>query len=76
MTILTALPIAAMRAQYTIVRFPLQLVENQLSTWLPSEAPVRLIYERGLGLDRAAGGVLCDRDLSGAARRSSTAATP
>ena len=64
MTILIALPVAALRVQYTIVRYPLQLIEAQLGTWLPSQAPVRLIYERGFGLlDRTAGRVLGDSDL-------------
>ena len=64
MTILTALPVAALRVQYTIARYPLQLIEAQLGTWLPSQAPVRLIYERGFGLlDRTAGRVLGDGDL-------------
>ena len=64
MTILIALPVAALRVQYTIARYPLQLIEAQLGTWLPSQAPVRLIYERGFGLlDRTAGRVLGDGDL-------------
>ena len=64
MTILIALPIAALRVQYTIAQYPLQMIENQLGARLADQARVRLIYERGFGLlDRTAGRVLGDRDL-------------
>lgn len=64
MTILIALPVAALRVQYTIARYPLQVIEAQLGARLPSQARVRLIYERGCGLlDRTAGRVLGDGDL-------------
>jgi hypothetical protein len=50
---------AVLRVQYQIARFPLQLIEEQVMTRLDSEASLRLIYERSLGvLDAAAGNVL------------------
>jgi hypothetical protein len=50
---------AVLRAQYQIARFPLQLIEKQLVARLDSEAPVRLFYQRSLGLlDAAVGNVL------------------
>jgi hypothetical protein len=50
---------AVSRVQFQIVRFPLQLIEEHLVTRLDSKAPLRLLYERSLGvLDAAAGNVL------------------
>jgi hypothetical protein len=50
---------AVLRAQYQIARLPLQLIEKQLVARLDSEAPLRLLYQRSLGLlDAAAGNVL------------------
>ncbi|MDT5229982.1 MAG: hypothetical protein QOI39_482 [Mycobacterium sp.] len=51
---------ALLRVQYQIARFPLQLIEEQvITTRLYAEAPLRLFYERSLGLlDAAAGNVL------------------
>jgi len=50
---------AVLRAQYQIARFPLQLIEKQLVARLDSDAPLRLFYQRSLGLlDAAAGNVL------------------
>jgi hypothetical protein len=50
---------AVLRVQYQIARFPLQLIEEQVMTRLYAEAPLRLFYERSLGLlDAAAGNVL------------------
>jgi hypothetical protein len=50
---------AVLRAQYQIARFPLQLIEKQLVARLDSDAPLRLVYQRSLGLlDAAAGNVL------------------
>jgi len=50
---------AILRVQYQIARFPLQLIEEQVMTRLYAGAPLRLFYERSLGLlDAAAGNVL------------------
>ena len=50
---------AVLRAQYQIARLPLQLIEKQVVARLDSEAPLRLFYQRSLGLlDAAAGNVL------------------
>jgi hypothetical protein len=50
---------AVLRAQYQIARFPLQLIERRLVARLDSDAPLRLFYQRSLGLlDAAAGNVL------------------
>ena len=62
MNILTV-PIRLLRFQYTILRIPLQLVEDQLMSRLATESPARLMYERTLGvLDGAVGSALGDRD--------------
>jgi hypothetical protein len=50
---------AVLRVQYKMARYPLQLIEKQVVTRLDSKAPMRLFYERSLGLlDAAAGNVL------------------
>jgi hypothetical protein len=62
MNILTV-PFTILRLQYTILRIPLQLVEDQLMSRLATESPARLMYERTLGvLDGAVGSALGDRD--------------
>ena len=62
MNVLTV-PITLLRLQYTILRIPLQLVEDQLMSRLATESPARLMYERTLGvLDGAVGSALGDRD--------------
>ena len=50
-----------LRLPYALVRFPLRVIEKQLVSRLPQEAPPRLAYERGLGLlDGVAGQLLGD----------------
>jgi hypothetical protein len=57
---------AVLRAQYQIARLPLKLIEKQLVARLDSEAPLRLFYQRSLGLlDAAAGNVLGVPALAG-----------
>jgi hypothetical protein len=52
-------PLAMLRFQYQIARFPLSLIEQQVFARMDSEAPVRLFYERSLGmLDATFGSVL------------------
>ena len=51
---------AVLRAQYQIARFPLQLIEKQLVARLDSDAPLRLFYQRSLGLLEAAAGNVLD----------------
>ena len=68
-------PLAVLRVQYRIARFPLQLIEQRVVARMGSEAPARLFYERSLGLlDAAMGNALGDRRLqrsgSALARRS------
>ncbi|MDV2475377.1 IF2 family translation initiation factor [Rhodococcus zopfii] len=61
---LTTLPKIVLRLQYKIARFPLGLVEQQLR-FLPTDAPPRLMYERGLGmLDGIVGSVLDDQEIA------------
>ncbi|WP_241383582.1 IF2 family translation initiation factor [Rhodococcus sp. CH91] len=61
---LIALPRNVLRLQYRIARFPLGLIEQQLR-FLPTDAPPRLVYERGLGmLDGIVGSLLDDRDIA------------
>lgn len=62
MNIIT-IPITLLRVQYKIVRFPLQLIEDQLMSRMPIESPARLMYERTLGvLDGTVGRALGDHD--------------
>jgi hypothetical protein len=57
-------PMAVLRLQYRIVRFPLQMIEERVVARMGSEAPARLFYERSLGLlDVAVGNVLGDSRL-------------
>ncbi|WP_099042557.1 IF2 family translation initiation factor [Mycobacterium neglectum] len=68
-------PLAVLRVQYRIARFPLQLIEQRVVARMGSETPARLFYERSLGLlDAAMGNALGDRKLqrsgSALARRS------
>jgi hypothetical protein len=61
---ITTVPFAVLRFQYLIVRVPLQLVEDQVSTRMDAEAPARLFFERSLGmLDATVGRVLGDPKL-------------
>ena len=54
-------PLAVLRFQYRIVRFPLQMIEERVVARMGSEAPARLFYERSLGLlDAAVGNALGD----------------
>ena len=39
-------PLAVLRLQYRIVRFPLQMIEERVVARMGSEAPARLFYER------------------------------
>lgn len=68
-------PLAVLRVQYRIARFPLQVIEQRVVARMDAEAPARLFYERSLGLlDASIGNVLGDRQLqrsgSALARRS------
>src|SRR3954471_7775048 len=57
-------PLAVLRFQYRIVRFPLQLIEERVVTRMGTEVPARLFYERSLGLlDVAVGNALGDSQL-------------
>jgi hypothetical protein len=58
-------PLAVLRFQYRVVRFPLQLIEEQVVARMGTEVPARLFYERALGLlDAAAGNALGDYRLA------------
>jgi len=57
-------PLAVLRFQYRIVRFPLQLIEERVVARMGAEVPARLFYERSLGLlDVAVGNALGDSRL-------------
>jgi hypothetical protein len=57
-------PLAVLRFQYRIVRFPLQLIEERVVARMGAEMPARLFYERSLGLlDVAVGNALGDSGL-------------
>ena len=57
-------PLAVLRFQYRIVRFPLQLIEERVVARMGTEVPARLFYERSLGLlDVAVGNALGDPRL-------------
>lgn len=61
---LTQLPFAALRLQYRVARFPLQLVEDRVAARLAEDAPVRLFFERSLGtVDATVGSLLGDAEL-------------
>src|SRR5581483_3801898 len=47
---ITDIPFAVLRFQYQLARFPLQVIEDRVVARMDSEAPVRLFYERSLGL--------------------------
>lgn len=54
-----------LRLPYALVRFPLRVIEQQLVSRLPKQAPPRLVYERALGmLDEVAGQLLGDRQTA------------
>jgi hypothetical protein len=57
-------PLAVLRFQYRIFRFPLQLIEERVVARMGTEVPARLFYERSLGLlDVAVGNALGDLRL-------------
>lgn len=57
-------PLAVLRFQYRIARFPLQLIEDRVVARMGTEVPARLFYERSLGLlDVAVGNALGDSRL-------------
>ncbi|MBC2642011.1 MULTISPECIES: hypothetical protein [unclassified Rhodococcus (in: high G+C Gram-positive bacteria)] len=59
MHIVTTLPLAVLRIQYTIVRIPLALIDDQLLSRLTPEGPARRLYQRSLDvLDGVVGAVL------------------
>jgi hypothetical protein len=59
------MPLAALRFQYSVVRWPLTLVDQQMTARLDPEAPAVLFYERSLGmLDNVIGTALRAPDLS------------
>ncbi len=61
---ITELPVAVLRFQYQLARFPLQLIEQRVVSRFPEETPARLFYERSLGiLDATVGGALNDQEL-------------
>lgn len=61
---ITDVPSAVLRLQYQVVRYPLQVIEDQVITRLDPEAPGRLLYERSFGkLDATVGNVLDDPEL-------------
>ena len=58
-------PLAVLRLQYRIVRFPLQMIEAGVVARMDSEAPARLFCDRSLGLlDAAVGNALGDWRLA------------
>ena len=57
-------PLAVLRLQYRIVRFPLQMMEAGVVARMDSEAPARLFCDRSLGLDAAVGNALGDWRLA------------
>ena len=61
---ITDAPLALLRFQYRIVRFPLELIEERIVARMGTEVPARLFYERALGLlDAVAGNALGDYRL-------------
>ena len=58
-------PLAVLRLQYRIVRFPLQMIEAGVVARMDSEAPARLFCDRSLGLlDASVGNALGDWRLA------------
>ncbi|MDF3313183.1 hypothetical protein P3H15_50655 [Rhodococcus sp. T2V] len=63
MNILTALPLTILRVQYTMVRYPLHLIDDQVIARLGPVSPVRRLYRDCLCLlDGVVGTVLGPRD--------------
>ncbi|PQP14769.1 hypothetical protein [Rhodococcus opacus] len=63
MYILTAIPVAILRVQYAIVRYPLHLIDDQVIAHLAPAAPARRLYRGSLSLlDCAVGTVLGHQD--------------
>lgn len=61
---ITDVPVALLRLQYQLARFPLHLIEQQVAARVDPEAPGRLFYERSLGtLDATVGRLLGDEAL-------------
>jgi hypothetical protein len=61
---IATIPLSILRFQYQLVRFPLEVIEERLVARMGAEAPVRLVYERSLGvLDATVGSVLGDPRL-------------
>jgi hypothetical protein len=61
---ITRVPLAVLRFQYQLVRFPLQFVKERVVARMETEAPARLVYERSLGvLDATVGSALGDPRL-------------
>jgi hypothetical protein len=61
---ITDVPFAVLRFQYQLARMPLQLIEDRVVARMDSEAPVRLFYERSMGLlDATVGNALGAPDL-------------
>jgi hypothetical protein len=57
-------PIAVLRFQYRLARFPLQLIDERVLARFGDEAPARLFFERLVGtLDATAGRLLGHADL-------------
>jgi hypothetical protein len=62
---LGAIPMAVLRANYALWRFPFQVIDDVGMTRLGEQAPARVVYERVLGLcDRAAGHLLADESVA------------
>jgi hypothetical protein len=56
---ITDVPLAVLRFQYQVARLPLSFIEQQVVARMDPEAPVRLLYERSLGmLDSTVGSAL------------------
>lgn len=62
---ITDVPFAVLRFQYQLARYPLQLIEDQVTARVDPDAPGRLFYERSLGtLDATVGNLLGDDELA------------
>jgi hypothetical protein len=58
-------PLAVLRLQYRIARFPFQLIEQRVVAQMDQEAPARLLFERSFGgLDATVGHLLSDPELA------------
>jgi hypothetical protein len=61
---ITDVPLAVLRFQYQVARLPLSFIEQQVVARMDPEAPVRLLYERSLGmLDSTVGSALDAPDV-------------